>query len=178
MTGPGEAMTVEAHAPMDARPVLIDALNLAYWCGAPPSLRIPMAAMSGLLSAGLRAWLVFDSSARYRLGAESGLYAHLLRHTEHVIEVPSGQPADRLLLRRATRLGARVLSRDRYRDHRRRHRRLIDDPARLLAGEVREDQLHLPRLALTIELPPTAQAACNALEPQLMRDRIDMLAIG
>lgn len=174
MTRLGEATTGEVQAPIDARPVLIDALNLAYWCGTPPSLRIPMAAMCGLLSAGLRAWLVFDASAPHRLGAELALYAHLLRHPLHVIEVPSGQPADRVLLRRATGLGARVLSRDRFRDHRRRHRRLIDDTARLLAGEVREDRLHLPGLGLTIELPPTAQSAWHVLAPMLLHDRIDM----
>ena len=174
MNPPGEAASCDTQGPtVEARRVFIDALNLAYWCGAPPSLRVPMAAMTGLLRAGLPTSMVFDASARYRLGDEAALCARLLRYPEQVIEAPSGLPADRLMLRRATRLGARVLSRDRYRDHRRRHRRLIDDPARLIAGGVREDRLSLPMLGLILDLPATALAAWDALEPLLLRDRID-----
>jgi hypothetical protein len=151
--------------------ILIDALNLAYWCGDPPSLRLPLALLTRLLADGRHAQLVFDASARYRLGDEAVLYAQLLEHPAQVLEVPSGQPADRAILRLATANGACVVSRDKYRDHRRRYRRLIDDPARLLAGSVEDDRVQLPGLGLEFMLPRSAQEALQQLESLLAASR-------
>lgn len=161
-------MTSTAEAPLATPPsILIDALNLAYWCGEPPSLRLPLALLVRLLADGRPAQLVFDASARYRLGDEAAIYAALRRHSAQVLEVPSGQPADRAILRLATRSGACVVSRDRFRDHRRRYRRLIDDPARLLGGIVEHDRLRLPGLSLDFMLPGSAQEALLQLESLL-----------
>lgn len=158
---------LEELPPHPARPLFIDALNLAYWCGEPPSLRVPLSVMAHLLAAGDEAVLYFDASARYRLGSEASLYARLLQHSGHVIEVPSGKVADGVMLRQATARGACILSKDKYRDHRRRYRRLIDDPARLFSGTVEGDRLLVPALALELRLPASVHEAWASLEPVL-----------
>ncbi|HUP90956.1 MAG TPA: hypothetical protein VM074_01815 [Solimonas sp.] len=140
----------------------IDALNVAYWCGSPPALRIPLGLMAALLAAGHRATLYFDASARYRLG-NVGVYELLLKHSGHVIQAPSGRRADQLMLRDARASGALIVSRDHFRDHRRRYRKLIDDPARVLTGEVRDDRVRVPSLSLDAPLPASDEAAWQAL---------------
>jgi hypothetical protein len=135
-----------------ARPVFIDALNVAYWIGDPPSLRVPIALIRHLLAAGHHAVLYFDASARYRLRDEGALYEALLKDSQHCVEVPSGKPADRVLLRDAAAKGACVVSRDKFRDHRRRRRKLIDDPARLISGTVSNNRVLVPALGLDVAL--------------------------
>lgn len=151
------------------RPVLIDALNVAYWCGNPPSLRMPMTLMTHLLAGGYQAILYFDASANYRLRDEAGLYAQLMQHPGYFIEVPSGRSADKAMLRQATSSGACILSRDKYRDYRSRYRKLIDDPARLISGMVRDDRMLVPALALDVPLAVSAQDAWAQLESFLAR---------
>lgn len=145
------------------RLVLVDAMNLAYWCGRPPSLRVPLAVCAALRARAQLVRLIFDASARYRLGAEAALYLRLLDDVAGVHEVPSGRPADRELLRQARAQDALLLSRDRFRDHRRRYRRLIDDPARVFGGFVAADQVHVPALALRRALPATPDSLLGVL---------------
>lgn len=154
--------------PAEPRPFFIDALNVAYWCGRPPSLRLPLALMTALLAEGYQAVLFFDASARYQLGEESDLYAQLMQVPDHFVEVPSGRSADTELLKRARATGACIVSRDHFRDHRRRYRKLIDDPARLLMGFVSNEHLLVPALALDVLLPATALAAWRALQSHLL----------
>jgi len=144
--------------------LLIDALNVAYWCGTPPSLRLPLTLLAGARAAGHDAELVFDASAPYRLAAEADLYRALLQLPSRVTVVPSGRSADGVLLRQARLGGGSVISNDRYRDHRRRYRTLIDDPARLLSGSVRDDRIEVQALALLLPLPATALQALAALD--------------
>lgn len=150
-----------------ARPILVDALNVAYWCGAPPSLRLPLTLMVHLLAGGYPALLYLDASARYRLQGEADVYAHLMGHPRHVVEVMSGRTADGAMLRHATSSGACIVSRDRFRDHRRRYRKLIDDPARLMPGAVAQDRLLVPSLGIDASLPASAHEAWTRLEPLL-----------
>lgn len=148
----------------DAQPILIDALNVAYWCGDPPSLRLPMSLMVHLLAAGHPVLSYFDASARYRLNGEAAVYQQLAQHSAWFIEAPAGRAADALMLRHARSSGASIVSRDRYRDHRRRYRKLIDDPSRLIAGTVENDRLLLPALALAAPLAASAEQAWELLE--------------
>lgn len=141
------------------RPFWIDALNVAYWCGQPPSLRLPITLIAGLLAAGHEALLCFDASARYQLKDDAEAYAQLIQPEGLAFEVPSGIPADRVLLKKANASHGVILSRDHFRNHRRRYRRLIDDPARVIAGYVRNDRLLLPALALDLPLPATTELA-------------------
>ncbi|MDO9451658.1 MAG: hypothetical protein Q7J29_02240 [Stagnimonas sp.] len=147
--------------------VLVDALNVAYWSGNPPSLRLPLALMTQLLADGHRALMVFDASAPHQLKHEHDLYRQLLQHSNHCIETPSGRSADGVLLRLARLNAACIVSRDHYRDHRRRYRKLIDDASRLHAGWVRDGCIHVPSLALSAPLAASTEAAFQQLCRQL-----------
>ena len=145
-----------------ARPVCVDALNVAYWAGSPPSLRLPLALLAVLHDRRHDATLFFDASARYHLAAEADTYAALVAQP-FCVEVPHGRSADTALLRQARRSGALVISRDRFRAHRRRYRRLIDDAGRRCEGHVTDDALHLPMLGLVAPLASSAALALQAL---------------
>lgn len=163
-----EIPAAEPQPEPDTRRILIDALNVAYWCGKPPSLRLPIGLLGGLLAQGHQALLYFDASAHYQLPHEAELYQRLIQQQPaHCIEVPSGRTADGVMLRHATASGACIVSRDRYRDYRSRYRKLIDDPARLLPGAVANDRLLVPALALDAALPATAVTAWQQLQIQL-----------
>jgi hypothetical protein len=141
----------------------VDALNVAYWAGAPASLRLPLALLETLLKRGHVTTLFFDASARHHFAAEAESYAALLAQRPDCIEVPAGRSTDALLLREARRCQALIASRDHFRAHRRRYRKLIDEPGRRCEGFVADDALHLPALALTATLASTAATALQAL---------------
>ena len=150
--------------PGTTREILVDALNVAWWCGAPPSLRLPVALLTALLRRGDQAWLYFDASAPHQLAHEQADYAALMRACpDRVVQVPSGRTADRLLLRHARARAAVIVSRDRFRDHRARYRRLIDDPSRLIGGDVDADVLRVPGLELWTPLTHSSTEALEAL---------------
>jgi len=144
---------------MNTQQVFIDALNVAYWCGNPPSLRFPLSLLAQLLKQGYHAVLYFDANARYLLGEEAGIYEQLMQLPERCIQAPSGRRADGVMLKHATAAGASVISRDKYRDYRKRYRRLIDDPTRLLPGDVTNDHVRVPGLGLDMPLASSAQEA-------------------
>ena len=147
---------------------LLDALNIAWWCGAPPSLRLPLAAADALLAAGRTPRLVFDASAPYQLPeAEGPVYEAGLSRGSGVLQVPSGETADRFLLEAAKAGGGCIVSRDRFRDHRRGYKSIVRNPLRRLDGFVSEDRLRLPVLELDVALPPTAEAAWRQLQVRL-----------
>jgi hypothetical protein len=159
---------IQQPGPDHPPPYLIDALNVAYWAGRPASLRLPLALLHHWLSQGRSAQLVFDASARHQLQHEAACYLQLLHRPEICLEVPAGRTADGALLRQARATGACIISRDHYSDHRRRYRKLIDEPGRVLAGWVKDDQLHLPALACPVPLAPSAGEAwarCCTLLP-------------
>lgn len=158
---------------LGAAPLFIDGLNLAYWCGQPPSLRLPLALLVQMLEAGHPATLYFDASTRYQVPAEAESYVRVLQFPASIIEVPSGRTADAVMLKQARDAGARVISRDRFRDHRRRFRRLIDDPARMLSGMVYDDCLRVPALELIVPLPATVDEALMRLVALLPGDAQD-----
>lgn len=160
----------EAAIAIEPRRFLIDALNVAYWCGNPPSLRVPLTLMQQLVVDGQAALLYFDASARYRLKAEGDLYAALVRHSAHFIEVASGRSADEVLLKHARASGACLISRDKYADHRKRYRKLIDDPTRLMTGWVKDGRVQLPSLAIDAPLAASAQAAWLPLQALLISE--------
>jgi hypothetical protein len=144
---------------MNARPAPVPLLNVAYWRGTPPSLQLPLAMAAGLFGSARTARMIFDASTPFRLPeGERDTYRQLLAQPELAVEVASRVPADRQLLRLARASGAVIVSRDRFREHRARYRRLIDDPARVLAGHVSANTLLLPGLALTIPLVTCSEA--------------------
>lgn len=138
--------------------ILIDALNLAYWCGRPPSLRIPVSLLTHLLSQGYAARLYFDASAGHQLEHERDAYERLLLQPQWCVVAPSGRTADGVMLREARASGACIVSRDGFRDYRRKYRKLIDDPARVLSGAVAQDRVLVPGLGIEAPLRPSASA--------------------
>lgn len=153
-----------SHPPPPAwRRVGIDALNVAHWCGRQPQLRLPLALLVALQQQGHTACLYFDASAPHRFAADANCYALIKQHPAHCIEVPAGRSADSALLRDARAGGASIVSRDHFSDHRRRYRKLIDEPGRLLTGFVRDEVLHLPALDVLTPLPATAAEAWQQL---------------
>ena len=154
--------------PMQHSPVVVvDALNLAYWCGSPASLRVPLTVLSGLIDQGHSPVLYFDASTRYRLVHEADRYQELLSFPRTVVEVPSGKSADGLMLKHARATGACIISRDKFRDHRRRYRKLIDDATRLFPGVVAEDRVIIQALSLDVPLLPSLDEIWQHLILQL-----------
>jgi hypothetical protein len=147
-----------------ATPIWVDALNLGYWCGAPPSLRIPLSALRGLLAQGRLARLVFDASAAHQLPeSEREIYAALRQRGPWCLQVPSGTSADLSLLEAAKADGGVIISRDRFREHRRGFRSIVHAAKRRLDGFVAADQLHIERLGLCLPLSPSAAQAWQQL---------------
>lgn len=155
--------STQATSP-DTRRVLVDGLNVAHWCGRSPQLRLPLALLAALQRQGVAACLYFDASARHRFADDADSYAALRQLGHFCIEVPAGRTADGALLRDARATGACIVSRDHFSDQRRRYRKLIDEPGRLLAGFVRDNALHLPALALQAPLPTHAAEALALLQ--------------
>lgn len=145
--------------------IFIDGLNVAYWCGSPPQLRLPASLLLALVERGHPAHLYFDASARYRFAQDQAAYDQLIRYREHVTEVPSGRRADGVMLQKARSHGAVIISRDRFRDYRSRFRRLIDDPARLLDGSVAHEVMRVPSLDLHVPLAACPEQAVARLGP-------------
>ena len=154
------------------REVLIDALNVAWWCGDPPTLRLPVALLVELVNRGTPACLYFDASAPHQLAHERADYDALFTFPDLVVQAPIGRTADSLLLRHARHRDALIVSRDRFRDHRARYRRIIDDPARVIGGLVEPDVLRVPGLGLAALLPATSGDAVDALR-RLVESPVD-----
>lgn len=148
----------------DVAPIVIDALNVAYWCGRPAQLRLPLVLANALRERGHAVLLCFDASTPYKVAEqERMIYERLLQPSPLVLPVPSGTPADRVMLRHARAHGACIVSRDKFADHRKRYRKLVDDPARLLSGFVFADALQIPGLGLHAPLLPSAVQALERL---------------
>lgn len=143
-----------------AAPFVVDALNVAYWCGSPPTLRLPLALATGLRRAGYQVQLVFDASTSHQLAEhEWDVYRALLMLADVAVQVPSGTSADRHLLTLAKASGARVISRDRFRQHRRKFRSIVGPPDRRVDGVVSGDCIHLPAIDCRMPLPGDVDAA-------------------
>ncbi len=154
--------------PMQHSPaVVVDALNLAYWCGNPPSLRVPLTVLSGLIDQGHSPVLYFDASTRYRLVHEVDRYEELLSFPQFAVEVPAGKSADGQMLKHARATGGCILSRDMFRDHRKRYRKLIDDSTRLFPGFVSDDRVIIQALSLDVPLLPNLDEIWQHLISQL-----------
>jgi len=146
-----------------AHRIIVDALNVAYWCGTPPQLRLPLTLLTALLEQEHRVTLFFDASAPYQLTeSDRPLYGEVLSHPG-VVAVPSGKRADGVMLKAARDSGGCIVSRDRFRAERRRFRRIIDDPARILAGSVANDTLHVPALRISAVLPASSREAWDRI---------------
>lgn len=136
---------------------VLDGLNLAYWAGLPPTLRVPLGVMAALLERGDRPHAVFDASTQYQLPPDEQLCYAALLESPFATQVPSGESADGYLLAMAVNAGACVISRDRFREFRRKYRAVTRNPNRRLDGTVRDDQIFVPGADLVADLPVSAE---------------------
>ncbi len=149
-----------ANPAQNSPELLLDGLNIAWWCGSPPSLRLPLSLWLGLSGQGRRATVVFDASTPYQLpAAERDIYAAWLADGTGIVQVASGQSADAWLLQAALQGGGAVISRDRFREYRRACRSVVRNPARRLDGFVAEDRIQVPALGQVVPLHPDAMQA-------------------
>lgn len=160
-SAPWPAVAVQ---PGGAPAVLIDALNVAFWAGAPPSLRVPLAIAKALIARGRDVRLVFDASTPHRLADEErAAYDRLMAVIPCALQVPSGHSADRWLLQAAKATGGVIVSRDHFRQHRRGYVSIIHNPARRLDGWVAADGVRVPGLHLMEALPESAYSTVTDL---------------
>lgn len=100
--------------------IVVDGSNVMYWDGDAPRLDTVRAVTDDLRRRGLRPVIWFDANAGHlMLGRYAGpdrLARRLGLPARQVHVVPKGQPADPAIIAGAGRLGARIVTNDRYRD--------------------------------------------------------------
>ncbi|WP_406736303.1 NYN domain-containing protein [Thioclava sp. GXIMD4215] len=102
------------------KPILIDGSNVLHWRKNLPELTALQRVLARAKAAGYAPLVIFDANVGYKLsdhymGPEE--LAPLLGLPPRRIQVvDSGLPADPEILRQATRLGAKIITNDRYRD--------------------------------------------------------------
>lgn len=100
--------------------VLIDGSNVLYWRDETPDLAPLQALVGALRDQGLVPVVWFDANVGYLISGrylgEGPLSRALGLPTWQVSVAPKGTPADPLLLEAAGKLGARIVTNDRYRD--------------------------------------------------------------
>jgi Zc3h12a-like Ribonuclease NYN domain len=123
-------------------PILVDGSNVMHWKDETPQVAPVQAVVQHLVSLGFTPGIMFDANAGYKL---SGRYmnerdfATLLALSEHqIFVVPKGTQADPYLLNAARELGARVVTRDRFRDWAEAHPE-VKEPGFLIRGGYRSN---------------------------------------
>uniref|UniRef100_UPI003561B681 NYN domain-containing protein n=1 Tax=Puniceibacterium confluentis TaxID=1958944 RepID=UPI003561B681 len=156
LAGPGAIasliLLVRARWPriVRARPradwVVVDGSNVMYWKDETPSLATVRKVVQHLRSEGLACRVFFDANVGYLV---SGRYLNdrdlsrlLGVRRNRITVVPKGTPADPEILSEARKLGARVITNDRYRDWITAHPE-IRTKGHLVQGEFRHGRLWL-----------------------------------
>lgn len=114
--GRGPARTVAVVRPR----VVIDGSNVMHWGGGTPRIETVQSVVRLAEGRGFQAGVIFDANVGYKIGTryldDADLAVRLGLPAEQVLVVPKGTPADDYILQSARRLGARVISADRFRD--------------------------------------------------------------
>jgi hypothetical protein len=108
-------------APVEpSNPVVIDGSNVLFWRDNTPDIATVVAVVNALKAQGFKPGVIFDASAGYRIGERYQDDRELARRLglpdEQVLVVPKGTIADQYVLMAARKLGARIVTNDRYRD--------------------------------------------------------------
>jgi hypothetical protein len=134
--------------------IVVDGSNVMYWEAETPSLDTVRHVLRAVEAEGLVPLVWFDANVGYLVGGRylrpEKLAKKLGLRQGQVLVAPSGTPADPLLLDEATRLGARVVTNDRFRDWAAAHP-IVREPGMLVRGRVRDGT---PTLALHPPRPP------------------------
>ena len=126
--------------------IILDGSNVMYWKDDTPRIETVREVVRHLSALGFTPGVMFDANAGYLL---SGQYRHhgamgrmLGIHSDRVWVVPKGTPADPYILNAARKLGARIVTNDRYRDWAKDHPE-ISRPGHLIRGGYRSGELWL-----------------------------------
>lgn len=105
-----------------ARAIVLDGSNVMFWADGTPKLSAVAAVVSDVQRRGFRPIVYFDANVGYKLEGRHADGEELARRldlaAEQVRVVPSGEPADGILLEAAVEMGARVISNDRFQEWR------------------------------------------------------------
>ncbi len=128
--------------------IVVDGSNVMYWDRETPSLDTVRQVLRAVEAEGLVPLVWFDANAGHvvegRYLRPETLARKLGLRQGQVLVAPKGTPADPLLLDEAARLGARVVTNDRFRDWAEEHP-MVQEPHRFVRGRVRDG---VARLAL------------------------------
>jgi hypothetical protein len=119
--------------------IVVDGSNVMYWDGDKPSLMTVRHVLKAVEEAGFVPLVWFDANVGYLTQGTylrpEALTRMLGLRRGQVSVAPKGTPADPLLLEEAVRLGARVVTNDRFRDWAEAHPQ-VGDPGFLIGGRV------------------------------------------
>ncbi|SHJ32310.1 Zc3h12a-like Ribonuclease NYN domain-containing protein [Shimia gijangensis] len=100
--------------------IVVDGSNVLFWDNQSPFLETVRAVLSRLSEAGYSPIVFFDANVGYLVGtcyfSPSELEKHLPVSKARIIVAEKGIPADPLVISKAKRLKARVVTNDRFRD--------------------------------------------------------------
>lgn len=127
-----------ALRPRRAR-IVVDGSNVLHWRDGNPDLATVARVVEALKKQGLEPVVWFDANVGYKVGNRylgPGPLSRALGLAErYVFVAPKGTPADPLLLHGASRLNARVVTNDRFRDGAGDYPR-VNEPGFLMRGRV------------------------------------------
>lgn len=119
--------------------IVVDGSNVMYWEGDRPSLMTVRRVLKAVEAAGFAPLVWFDANVGYLThGAylrPEQLSRMLGLARGQVLVAPKGTPADPLLIEEAVRIGARVVTNDRFRDWAEAHP-AVTEPGFLVGGTV------------------------------------------
>ncbi len=128
------------------RYIVLDGSNLLHWQDNQPRLASVRAVVDTLKAQGYQPVVWFDANVGYLITDKwlgpRALSGALGLPVRQVFVAPKGTPADPLLLEGARRLGARVVTNDRFRDWRDSHPWLAE-PGFLVQGQVQDGAVRL-----------------------------------
>ncbi|MDK3072477.1 hypothetical protein QO034_05065 [Sedimentitalea sp. JM2-8] len=128
--------------------IVLDGSNVMYWKDGTPRIETVREVLLALSGPDLEVGVMFDANAGYLLFdryTHDRAFATLLGLPEdNVMVVPKGTPADPYILAAARKLGARIVTNDRFRDWAGDHPE-IRRPGHLIRGGYRSGRLWLDR---------------------------------
>ena len=142
--------------------IIIDGSNVMYWRNGEPNLQPVREVIAELKKHGLKPGVVFDANAGHVLEGEfrsdKWFEDALDLPKHHAMLVPSGMPADPVILGAARDFGGRVVSNDRFRDW------VSDYPEISKPGHVIRGGFRSGRLWLALQQGNTDTATATAAE--------------
>lgn len=130
--------------------IVIDGSNVMHWKNDQPSIATLRAVLDELIQQGFVPVVWFDANVGYKIGdrylGPRPLAKLLGVPAQQILVAPKGTPADPLLLDCATKLQAKVVTNDQFRDWAESHPQ-TKETGFLVTGDVRGDDVILDKIA-------------------------------